>query len=118
MNFEQNNLKFNTEVFKNDLKNSLNKYISDADDFDHRTDNEESRVRSNEQIEIEIKAIDSQRDKLASLSVNALKLAENKQAILDMISDIYLKSEEKDFDSILCMERDVLKKIVLELLKK
>jgi hypothetical protein len=115
MPLEQNNFKFNKENFKNNFKLALEKYVSALDDLEHS-----SYEGNEEETAIEKRRLNSEIEKLTnglvSLSANALNLAENKQEILNMISetffDLYDSTESQYWG-----EKEYFKKMILELLK-
>jgi hypothetical protein len=113
MNLEQVSPKFNKELFQNDFQNALLKYILAADEINNN--------KGNEELTNEEKIVGLNRNELVSVSINALKLAQNKQEILEIISKTYISTFlnlDKDPDDAIWIEKDLLKEVVLNLLNK
>ena len=106
MSLEQNFLKFNIANFKNEFNTILKKYVSTADDLEHVGSYEE--IDKTEKKELELKG-DEYMNQLVSFSLNALKLEDNKQEVLNTINSIFMD---------MGIDRDVyFQNIILELLK-
>ena len=113
MTIEQKKFEFNIENFKNDFKSALEKYVSVSEDFEHK--NFEGSQGSTEEREMSLE-INKFMKHLTSLSVSALRLADDKQEILNIISNAFFDLHE-DTESQYWGEKEYFKNIILELLK-
>jgi len=115
MSFEQKDSKFNINNFKSEFKSTLEKYVSTVNNYEHKSNYEEKEeLPEIEENKLGLE-INKWMNKLVSISVKALKLADNKQEILEAVSQIFFNLYE-DTESQNWSEKEYFKKIVLELL--
>ena len=127
MELEKNNFqKFDIENFKKDIKSSLKEY---ALYMDYLRDSKEGEIdieRGKEYKEREIERMKTEIDKclnhLAIITISTIKLANNRQEILDLISSEFIELEIKlesviSLGAIAQMRKNLYDSIILELLK-
>lgn len=131
MNFEQKPSQFNKEAFQNNFKNALNEYILKRSDWDSYHDtNEDYDETKQKEIENNISLnIEKKLNQITPIVVEALRTAENKEEILNLINeiikdqDVYegFNSLEPIYEEMLVLEgikTKILQKAIIELLKK
>lgn len=126
MSIEQQFTKFNIENFRNEFKGVLTKYISTEYLLEHVHSYEEGEgdkeynTAQEKKLQMEIDTLINQ---MVRLALESLKLTDNKQEILDSISETFYDSYKDYYKSNIdeselnWEEKYYFKKLVLELLK-
>ena len=88
MSFEQKTTKNNVELFNNEFRKILEKYVSSIDNLEHIGDyKEDNEINETEKKELEVN-IEKQMNQLVSITINALKSTNNKQEVLYKTGDL------------------------------
>ena len=113
MSIEYNSPKFNIEFFKNNFKIILGKYISLINK--HRNNEFCEEIDEKERSNIELDII-KYKNQLINLSINSLRESDNKQVILNVISEEFLHQNDLDnLESVYFIENKLLEGIIIEL---